>query len=64
MSECLNKLLIKTKNGEIYLGYHIDNHFEIPEIENENLIMKLNENEVDVFYEVDFILAEAARCSW
>lgn len=64
MSDCLDRLLIKTKNGEIYLGYHIDDHFEVPEVENDRFVKIINEDEVDVFYDVDFILAEAERCSW
>lgn len=59
MSLALERLLIKTKDNQFYVGYMIENRFEIPSInpDEENVVMVLQPREVEDFYIIDELIA-------
>lgn len=59
MSLSLERLLIKTKDDQFYIGYKIEDHFEIPSInpDEENIVLFLPAEKVEKFYIVDELLA-------
>lgn len=60
MSIALERLLIKTKNNEFYVGYKLGNHFEIPLTasgENKDTVLFLLPEDVERFYLIDELLA-------
>lgn len=61
MSIALERLLIKTKNNEFYVGYKIEDHFEIPSInpDEENIVLFLPAEKVEKFYLIDELLVGA-----
>ena len=59
MSLALERLLIKTKCNQFYVGYKIDDHFEIPSFNpgEENIVLFLVPEEVEKFYIIDELIA-------
>lgn len=59
MSFALERLLIKTKDNQFYVGYKIEDHFEIPSInpDEENIVLFLPAQKVENFYIIDELVA-------
>lgn len=59
MSLALERLLIKTKDNQFYVGYKIDDHFEIPSVnpDEENIVLFLPAEEIEKFYIIDELIA-------
>lgn len=59
MSLTLERLLIKTKENQFYIGYKIEDHFEIPSLnsDEENIVLFLPAEKVEEFYIIDELIA-------
>lgn len=59
MSLTLERLLIKTKENQFYVGYKIEDHFEIPSLnpDEENIVLFLPAEKVEEFYIIDELVA-------
>lgn len=59
MSLTLERLLIKTKENQFYVGYKIEDHFEIPSLnpDEKNIVLFLPAEKVEEFYIIDELIA-------